>query len=133
MIEWSDRYSVNVRELDEQHKKLIAMINRLYEAMLANRGRDVQLEIASEMVTYAEHHFATEEQYMLRFDFAGYENHLKEHEQFTAEAIDLKVRLASGGPVLTMEILNLLKSWLQHHILGTDKQYAGHFNAHGLT
>lgn len=133
LLEWSDEYSVKVRELDEQHKQLITMINRLHEAMLTNRGREVQREIAAEMISYVELHFASEEEYMLRFNYDGYEEHLREHEQFTAEAIELKVRVANGTPVLTLEFLTLLKSWLQHHILGTDMKYAGHFNAHGLT
>lgn len=38
-LEWQEKYSVNVREIDEQHKNLVAMINDLYEGMLANNGR----------------------------------------------------------------------------------------------
>ncbi len=132
IFEWSDRFSVKVREIDEQHKELVGMINRLHEAMVANKGRELQQEIVNEMVAYTNFHFATEEKYMRSFGFAGYFEHKREHEQFAAEAAELKARVDRGGLVLTLEVMTLLKEWLQNHILGTDMQYSHLFNANGL-
>lgn len=131
-IEWSERYSVKVAEIDEQHRQLIAMINRLHDAMLANKGRELQREIVTQMVEYTHFHFATEEQYMRSFGFAGYYEHKKEHEQFAAEAALLMEGVDHGSLVLTLEVMTLLKDWLQNHILGTDKEYSGLFKANGL-
>ncbi len=132
IFEWSDRFSVKVREIDEQHEELVGMINRLHEAMVANKGRELQQEIVNEMVAYTNFHFATEEKYMRSFGFAGYFEHKREHEQFAAEAAELKARVDRGGLVLTLEVMTLLKEWLQNHILGTDMQYSHLFNANGL-
>jgi hemerythrin len=131
-IEWSDRFSVGVREIDEQHRQLLGMINRLHDAMLDNRGREAQREIVDEMLAYADFHFATEEDYMRRFGFAGYYEHRQEHGQFAQEAAELRKRLDGGGMVLTLEVMGMLKSWLQNHILGTDREYAELFRSHGL-
>jgi hemerythrin len=131
-LEWTDDLSVQVKEIDDQHKKMIDCINRLHEAMLENRGRELQKEIINEMYDYAHGHFALEEKYMRLCNYDGVAVHVAEHEDFTREAAELKARADRGGLVLTAMILNFLKDWLRNHILGTDMKYVEQFRRHGL-
>ena len=131
-MEWQNSFSVNVKEIDDQHRALIEMINHLHDAMVASKGREIHHETIVSMVNYAHVHFDTEERYMQRSMFPGIVAHRAEHEQFKLKAHDLRERAANDSFILTIEILSFLRDWLQNHILGTDAQYASHFRTHGL-
>jgi hemerythrin len=131
-LNWSDDFSVNVKEIDAQHRMLVEKINMLHQAMLDNKGREAQQEIIQGMAEYANVHFETEEKYMRRLDYPGYRKHKAEHERFAEKAYELHKRSNSSGFVLSLEILSFLKDWLQEHILVVDKEYSKHFNENGV-
>lgn len=128
-IEWDDNFSVKVKEIDEQHKKLIGMINKLHDALF---DIEVQKVVINEMVDYVNYHFETEEKYMKQLQFAGYEEHRKEHEQLTEKVMDIKNAFEMTHALLSLAILNFLKEWLENHLLNMDMKYVECFKKNGL-
>lgn len=131
-LEWSDALSVNVEEIDEQHKNLVDMLNALHDAHMARAGKEAQREIIASMVGYVASHFKSEEAYMQKYQYPEFLAHKREHDEFAAKALDLQNRVDNQGLIFTAEILEFLKRWLQDHILGTDMKYSALFNASGL-
>ncbi len=132
MIKWNEKYNVGVSKIDEEHKKLIDIIN---EAVVASRHKDNSEEIIGilrEMSDFAQTHFATEETYMLECGYPDYEQHKKEHQDFTIETIAFLDDVGKSNSKLAHEILAHLKVWLVSHIQGTDRGYIGCFKKHGL-
>jgi hemerythrin len=132
MIKWSDKYSTGISIIDEEHKKLIEIINK---AITASRHKDNPREIIGilrEMSDFAQTHFATEETYMLEFGYPDYEHHKKEHQDFLIETIAFLDDAAKGDSLLAYEILDHLKVWFVSHIQGTDRGYIDCFKKHGL-
>lgn len=132
LINWDDSFSVNVAEIDKQHKELIAMINELNDAMKEGKGREVAGKIVSKLAIYTVTHFKTEEDLFAKFGYPGSENHKKEHAAFVKKVADFKEGYEKGKLSLTSEVMNFLSDWLRHHIMGTDKKYVQFFNEKGV-
>lgn len=82
---WDDSLSVNVREIDVQHQKLIDMINEFYEHVGKNSGQAFRTLLDS-LVDYTKYHFSTEERYFKRFAYPAAGSHTEMHEKFTPRA-----------------------------------------------
>jgi hemerythrin len=132
LFEWKDQYSVGIKEFDLQHKKIIQLLNELYEAMRDRKPKEVLGKIINNMTTYAAMHFQTEEKYMKQYNYPSLETHHKEHEDFVIKVNDFKEKFQQGSLMLSLDILNFLKSWLKDHIMGVDKEYTAYFKQQGL-
>ena len=132
MINWNDSLSVHVAEIDQQHKKLIEMINELNDAMKVGKGKDVLEKIVNNLIGYTATHFKTEENYFAKFGYPDTENHKKEHAAFVQKVSDFKTGFETGKLAVTIEVMSFLSDWLKNHIMGTDKKYASFFNEKGL-
>lgn len=126
LIEWSDDLSIGIPEIDEQHKVLVELLNNLHSAIVHRKAKDEIGETLDHLIEYTRVHFATEESVMNLFKYPEFEEHRKEHQKLIDEVADLKQRYDAGTQNLTMELLHFLKTWLQNHIIYSDKK-AGDF------
>ncbi len=124
-VVWNDRISVEVEELDADHKKMVEMINDLYDAILAGNGRKNLDRLLDRLVDYTRYHFAREEAWMERIGFPDLAAHKQEHEKMAAW-INTAWRDYHSNTAMapSLETMNLLKDWLFGHILGSDQKYA---------
>lgn len=131
-ISWSDELSVGLQEIDEQHKILINLINRLFnEAILHKADKTVISAILEELVQYTIVHFAVEESLFRIFDYPDAETHQVHHDKLKQEVSSFQKKFA-GGAVIDIELMNFLRKWLTHHIMMDDKKYTPFFLEKGL-
>jgi len=131
-ITWNDDYSVNIKQIDEEHKKLVGMLNELHEAMQVGKGKEVLSSILENMIKYVGTHFGNEERYMEKFGYPHYEKHKGEHKDFVKKTLEFQEKFNEGKLGLSVEVMFFLKDWTLNHIKGSDKQYAPFFNEKGL-
>lgn len=130
-IEWNDELSVGIEEIDEQHKVLVGLINRMHDAIHQRHGSDVVEGILAELAEYTRIHFAVEESLMRLLNFPGYEEHRDLHEELIDQMVDLQQKIAEGKHSIGFELMHFLKVWLSKHIMEEDMQYSGFFLAAG--
>ena len=123
-IEWSsDKFSVGIDEIDEQHKKWIELINKLHNSLIAHDSSMSQEQAIKEMMDYTRFHFNHEEKIMRDVQYPGYEKHKTEHELFILKIEKLEQDISKGSFVLKTRIMSILKHWLEEHICAADKDY----------
>jgi methyl-accepting chemotaxis protein/hemerythrin len=132
MFHWDEKYSVGIQSIDNQHKEIFGILNKLLEAMKMGYGNDVTTQIIQELERYAVIHFQKEEFFFQRFKYQSSTEHIAEHQYFIKKIAILKPDLKSGKMTLTIDLLNFLKDWIEHHILIVDKQYSECFRQNGL-
>lgn len=132
LIEWTDDLSVNVPSIDEQHKKLVNMINALNSAMEDGETDDVLVKIFEGLLAYTDKHFKYEEGIFAKIDYVATDAHQKEHDDLRAKVTEMKERLDKGEFMLGVEVMSFLRDWLTNHIMGSDKAYSAHLVKAGI-
>lgn len=132
LFEWSQKYSVNIREIDNQHKKLIGMVAQLDNAMRQGKGKEALGKILYDLIQYTRTHFADEERMMKAGGYPDYENHQAKHEWMTNRVAQIYKEYQDGRVTITLEVMKFLETWVDKHIMATDKQYGPFLNAKGI-
>jgi hemerythrin-like metal-binding protein len=130
---WTEAMSVGVKDLDNDHKRLISYINELHSGILAGHDRKILGDVLGQLVDYTQTHFAREEELFAQTSYAAAEMHKHEHDSMVKRIVNVQNRYAGGSvAMLDLELMSFLQSWLAHHIQGMDKMYGPHFNAKGI-
>ncbi len=124
-LEWNDRFSVNDRAIDTDHRRLFTLFNEVAQAMREGQGKSVLQQTFGTLVDYADHHFKREEQVMASVDYPNLAAHRREHQDFVAKVQALRNQLAAySSNTLAIETFEFIKSWLINHIQKSDRAYA---------
>jgi hemerythrin-like metal-binding protein len=132
LLHWSDDYSLNIKRIDEQHKKLVEMINRVYDSIIRNEDDDVLDQVISDMADYAFVHFKNEEKYFEQFSYEEASSHIAEHKFFLKKVEKFRDEHKSHHPELKQEVMSFLQKWLTNHIMHTDRKYKDCFLKGGI-
>ena len=124
---WGENFEVGIESIDEEHKKLVEILNRL-AFHLANNSEEIVLnDIFTELANYADYHFKSEEKIWSEFflDDDAYSKHHETHISFIDEVVALKEN-KDNKPLddVIFDIVSFLSQWLAYHILDADKRMA---------
>lgn len=132
LINWSDQYSLAIPSIDNQHKKLIELINQLHEALAAGKAKEVLGSILVELADYTVTHFKFEEQMMNKHGYTSFNGHVTVHNEFVNKIQGYVNDFEQGRSAFSISLMNFLRDWLTNHILKTDKEYAKWFADRGI-
>ena len=130
-IEWKPEFSVGVQRLDEQHQKIIQVINKLIDNPDVFDAAETIDEVLLELTNYVSAHFLLEEQMLEKNGYPDLLEHSKKHtaygEKVTAYCLDAIKK--NNNPE---ELLAFLREWWIAHILHEDMHYKEFFNSKGI-
>jgi hemerythrin len=123
-IIWSDEYRVGNRAIDEDHKYIFSLLNKVTEAVSQCQNREIVSDVLNQLLDYTQTHFRDEEALMIRADFPEYMSHHQSHNCLLYQVEDLLEECQRGEAVLNRSLLLFLNEWIVHHILGEDMKFS---------
>jgi len=126
-IKWTKDFSVQNKDIDDQHKKWIKIYNnahyRIMNFDLLNDKSNIGKDVLKEMIEFSGYHFSFEEQFMEKIGFAGIEEHKEKHKDFVKKLDKIALQMHQGILVLNSEIIKVVENWFVDHILIEDQKY----------
>ena len=136
-LEWRDEWTMEVGFMDEDHRHLAALLNRLARdhgiraaapgqpVVLPNPGALPLLQGLEELMRETRQHFQREEEIMRTDAYPDFDDHKADHDLLLAELSVLTRELQDEEiEQLTEPMLDALKDWLLSHVLDFDRKLA---------
>lgn len=131
-FQWNSALSVGNKLIDQDHLELVTLVNELHSAAQEGKSGDVLGKILQALFAYTQEHFEREELLMAHIDYAELDAHKEQHRQLMDQVLVLQDAFARGRSDVAMNTAELLRHWLLHHIMRTDKKLAVAMREAGL-
>jgi len=122
-IQWKDRYNINFREIDAQHRGLLDLLNELNDLLDGRRHPAEVARIFTALSDYAVTHFSSEERYMQAAAYPKLASHRQEHAAFVTRVSELSQAYDPSDPLVVDQTSEFLKNWYLNHIIKSDQEY----------
>jgi hemerythrin len=132
VIIWDKNLSVNIREIDKQHKGWIDLTNTFLEAVEQGKGEEIRERTLHEMMDYTNYHLDYEEELMSQYGYSFLEEHKDEHQKLRDATRNVYISYTSKHYFVDMKTIDVLMDWIENHIKTYDKKYSGFLNSQGV-
>ncbi len=121
-LTWDNSLSVQIPEIDDDHRKLVELFNILNKAVTEEDSPEYIDAVLDELTSLTIWHFKHEERLMLKYNYNGITEHKLEHAELVESVQQLQQKLRQQGTSISVEDIEFLEHWLTGHILGTDME-----------
>lgn len=128
-MDWGPELSVGFEEIDNDHKKLIELLNSLSDAVAMALEDAVVGQFLEDLLSYTMWHFRHEEQLMQTHGYPEFLEHETQHGKLAETVADLQRRYREAGQDVAAEAMSFTKAWLTNHVLGTDRKLGAFLSA----
>ena len=132
-IKWDPKFALGIPIIDEQHKHLVELCNKLYTEVLDSRlkyenDNNTQWQNAlagtlKECVNYVATHFSNEEKIMKLVGYEHFSEHKNRHDEFTKKVLETAKGFSSMDFSDAIKFCKFLYEWILSHIAHEDKLY----------
>ncbi len=123
---WNNTFSVQVKEIDEDHRRLVKLFNILSHSVVNGDATNYTEAVLEELISCTVWHFRHEERLMLKYGYEGFVEHKTEHQELIESARALQQKSLQEGKPVSSEDIEFLEHWLTEHILVADMELGSH-------
>lgn len=124
-VRWEDQYATGEAKIDDQHRRLFDMVNRLEsQVQKANLDRALVESVVSFLAIYVKTHFTYEEKWMERVQCPAAGQNKEDHAQFARFLLVVQERLAKEGVTheLACDLYAAAEDLVVNHVCKVDTQ-----------
>ena len=116
--------SVDVPEIDEEHRQFVARVNDLNEAIVEGAGKPAIERLLDLMLMEAIHHFWHEQQLLAKWNYPDRAVHAAKHAHLTAQFERVMKEFEQADVSVTWALKGLyIKQLLVDHLLKEDMKF----------
>jgi len=125
---WNDDFKTGIDEIDQQHLKLVEIINALNDSLMIDNNTRKVTDLLDELIDYTHYHFEEEELFMRQHDYDGadFKKHRINHQAFLKTIKNAQLENQQNPEKAKDKLLDYLVNWLSDHILLEDKEMVQH-------
>ena len=127
IVTWKDEFRVGVALIDEDHKRLVDIINRMHDVL--SSGCDGAARLCDELIEHTLVHFAHEEQWFDPLNYPRAAQHRRMHDKLKERIVVYRADLERDP---SLDKFVQFTDWLTHHIAGEDHAYGAWLNTQGI-
>lgn len=131
-IIWKREYSVEVKEIDEQHQHFFSILNELNTAVYAKKEKEWMSHIFDQLDGYVRFHFATEEKIFDEVKYEYADAHKEKHVEFAKKLEEFRREFEVGKEGVSGDMVKFLEDWFSNHIMKVDKMYTKVFHDNNI-
>ena len=120
IIEWKDEYQTGIPLVDDSHRELVDLINRLYEHLQTGRSGATVVDFLGELYATVKTHFVEEEEIMNSLKYDEVEHHSHEHEKLLDEICEIMFAYQDGVVDDIQSLAGRLDDWFSTHFHTQD-------------
>ncbi len=124
-IEWDGSIAIGIASIDQDHKKLVDLLNELFAAGFAAMGPEMIDKILADLLDYTKYHFEREEALLAEVKYSKLDGHKAEHQNMIRRLQQIIREREQKGAThdLSNDTLKFLSHWLTDHIKAEDKEF----------
>jgi hemerythrin len=122
VLQWQDRFSIGIAEVDHEHRELIQLINDLHAALGGDRSQERVEEFLGEILARIAAHFALEEKSMVALVYPERGAHKQDHERLLDEIRDIMDDVNDRGILDEARFSERLSAWFGDHFASFDER-----------
>ena len=125
MIEWADSFDTGIADVDQDHRRLVGLVNDL-DAILSDNGDLGRVGgIIDALIEYTDYHFQREERLLEEIGYDEAAAHAETHREFGLFLGDMVgACMLQPSAAIARKLNGYLRSWLVDHILVEDMKFA---------
>jgi len=108
--------------LEKEHQQLIDLLDALDRCISKGNSANQVHKYLSDFVALAGEEFSNEEAIMETWKYPEMIEHKKEHVDLLEQLFVLKHKLDSGRTPFGREYMQILRKWLEEHLLAADNR-----------